>query len=351
MLKKILIERTTISKKSMPYIVAEVSGNHNQSLYRALKMIELAKKAGASAVKIQAYTPESMTLNLNKKDFIIKDKNSPWHGKTLYDLYVEASTPINWIKKIFDYSRKIGITCFSSIFDTKILDILEKLNAPAYKISSFELGHIPLIKKVALTKKPIILSTGMASDKEIQESVDIIKKINNKLILLHCSSEYPANLKNCNLERIPYMAKKFNCLTGYSDHTVDLVAPIVAVAKEAVLIEKHFKFNEKIKSVDSKFSLSPNEFSKMVLECNKAKKSLGNVFFNISRAEKFNKKFTRSIYISKNVLAGDVLSNTNLNIIRSNKGMHPRNFSSVLGKKFKKTYKTGTPLSLSMIKR
>tara|TARA_B110000967_G_scaffold177043_1_gene190886 strand:+ start:464 stop:1522 length:1059 start_codon:yes stop_codon:yes gene_type:complete len=345
--KKITIDKKIISQNSDPYIVAEMSGNHNQSISMALKMVKLAHEAGADAIKIQTYTADSMTLNVNKKEFVIKDKTSPWFGQKLYDLYERASTPRAWYEKIFKYSKKLGITCFASVFDLETVDLLEKLKVPAYKISSFELNHIPLIKKVALTKKPIILSTGMATMQEIQEAVSVIKKNkNDKLILLHCTSEYPTDINNCNLQKILILQDRFKCMVGYSDHTDEVIAPIVAVSKGAVLLEKHFKISEKIKSVDSEFSLGPKNFKKMILECSAAKKSIGTKNLKMSKSEKFNKAFTRSIYVSKNVKINEIISYKNIKIIRSNKGTHPRSFYSILGKKFKKNLKIGDPLHL-----
>ena len=342
---KISIKKKIISNFSNPYVVAEMSGNHNQSIRQAFKLIKEAHKSGADAIKIQTYSAESMVLNIAKAEFVIKDKKSPWYGNTLYDLYKKASTPKSWIEKIIKYSNQIGITCFASVFDLETVDYLEKFNIPAYKISSFELNYIPLIEKVAKTKKPIILSTGMANDKEIEEAIKVIHKKNNKqIILLKCTSEYPANLQNCNLEKIEYFKKKFKCLVGYSDHTKGSLAPVVAISKGAVMIEKHFKLSDKVNSVDSKFSLDPVEFKQMVLDCKNAKKILGNFDHKLSKSEIFNKKFRRSIYISKDVKKNQKISDENIKIIRSQKGLHPREYYSILGKKYNRDLSLGKPL-------
>ena len=276
-MNKIFIKNKIISENSKPFIVAEMSGNHNQSLNLALRIVKATHNAGADAIKLQCYTPDSMTLNINKKDFVINDKNSPWNGMKLYDLYRKAATPQSWFKKIYKYSKKLGILCFSSVFDFDGLKVLESIGNPVYKISSFELNHIPLIDAVSKTKKPIIISTGMGSDEEIKLAVDTCRKNkNNKIILLKCTSEYPTKIENCNLSQINSYKKKFKCLVGMSDHTDDYIAPIIGVSRGAVLIEKHFKLNDKLKSVDQSFSLGPESFNKMVLETAKVKKILGS---------------------------------------------------------------------------
>lgn len=344
-MNKIYIKNKIISENSKPFFVAEMSGNHNQSLDIAFQIVKEAYKAGADAIKLQSYSAENMTLNVSNPDFVIKDKKSPWYGMKLYDLYKKASTPKSWFEKIYKYAKKIGIICFSSVFDVETIKFLEKIGNPIYKISSFELNHIPLIDAVAKTKKPIIISTGMSTDKEIKLAIDTCKKNNNhKIIILKCTSEYPTKIENCNLSKIDYYKKKFKCLVGISDHTSDYIAPIVGVSKGAVLIEKHFKLSNKIKSVDQSFSLNPSEFKKMILETSKVKKIIGQNKTNFSKSEKLNKAFRRSIFVSKSVRKGETVTKNNVKIIRSDKGLHPREYYSILGKRFKQKILLGKPL-------
>ena len=344
-MNKIYIKNKIISENSKPFVVAEMSGNHNQSLEMALRIVKAAHKAGADAIKLQSYSAENMTLNISKPDFVIRDKNSPWHGMKLYDLYKKAATPKNWFEKIYKYAQKIGIICFSSVFDVETVKFLEKIGNPIYKISSFELNHIPLIDAVSKTKKPVIISTGMGTDKEIKLAINTCKKNNNnKIIILKCTSEYPTKIENCNLSQINYYKKKFKCLVGISDHTNDYIAPIVGVSKGAVLIEKHFKLSDKIKSVDQSFSLNPMDFKKMIIEINKVKKIIGQNRTDFSKSEKLNKIFKRSIFVSKEVRKGDVITKNNIKIIRSYKGLHPKEYYSILGKSFKQKVALGKPL-------
>lgn len=339
-----------INKNNPPFIIAELSGNHKGSLVRALKIIDKAKEAGASAIKLQTFDLNEMTINFRSKDFIINDKSSPWYKKNLYQLYKKAQTPRNWHKKIFKYSKKIGIICFSSVFDLKSLAFLEKLNAPAYKIASFENNHFPLIEKVAATKKPVIISTGMARIDEIKEIVKIFKlKNNNNFALLKCTSSYPTNPKESNIIAIETLNKKFRCEVGLSDHTEGIGASVASIAVGASIIEKHIVLKKNDGSVDESFSLSPLEFKNLVNEANNAWLSLGKKYLGPTKNEKNTLKFRRSIYVIKNSKKGDTLSNKNIKIIRPSYGLHPKFFSRLIGKKFKKTVRKGMPFKMSMI--
>jgi len=339
-----------INKNNPPFIIAELSGNHKGSLARALKIIDKAKEAGASAIKLQTFDLNEMTINFKSKDFIINDKSSPWYKKNLYQLYKKAQTPRSWHKKIFKYSKKIGIICFSSVFDLKSLAFLEKLNAPAYKIASFENNHFPLIEKVAATKKPVIISTGMARIDEIKEIVKIFKlKNNNNFALLKCTSSYPTNPKESNIIAIETLNKKFRCEVGLSDHTEGIGASVASIAVGASIIEKHIVLKKNDGSVDEAFSLSPLEFKNLVNEVNNAWLSLGKKYLGPTKNEKNTLKFRRSIYVIKNSKKGDTLSNKNIKIIRPSYGLHPKFFSRLIGKKFKKTVRKGMPFKMSMI--
>ncbi len=347
---KIFIDNYNISKKNKPFFVAEISCNHGGSLLRAKRLIKAAKQSGADAVKFQLFSPDDMVLSSKNDEFVIKDKNSPWYNKTLYDLYSEAFTPKKWFKELFSYAKENKIICFSSVFNHDSVEFLEQLNTPAYKISSFEINHLPLIDKVSKTRKPIILSTGVADYKEIEEAIKVCKKNNNnKIIILKCSSEYPLSLKECNLNNIKYLEDRFNCKVGFSDHTDDLTAPIAAIYKGAVLIEKHFKMSDKDKVLDSKFSITPKEFSKLVKFGKNYIDTFGKKIFKTSKSVNFNKKFKRSIYISKNIYKGDRVSEKNIKIIRSNLGLHPKYYYQILNKSFKKKFSAGTPLKKTYI--
>lgn len=344
-MNELKIGNIKLSAKSRPVFVAEISANHKQSISVAKKLLNAAKKSGADFVKLQLYEPSDMTLNIKNKDFIIKDPKSPWYKKTLFKLYEKSCTKKSLFLKIFNYAKTINLKCFTSVFDVNSVDFLEKLNVPAYKISSFEINHIPLIKKVSQTNKPIIFSTGVANYSEIYEAIKICKKNNNnKIIILHCSSEYPADLKNCNLKHIELLKKKFKCLVGFSDHTTGIIAPLSAISQGAVLIEKHFKLNNKLNFIDGSFSLTPKEFSSMVLIGKKLPFTLGDKSFASNSSVKFNSKFKRSIYISKNTKKGEKLSKKNISVIRSTKGLHPRNYEKVLKKIFTRSLRAGVPL-------
>ena len=314
-----------IGVKHPPFIIAELSGNHNQSLERALKIVEVAAKAGAHAIKIQTYTADTMTLDLKEGDFLISDEKSPWKGKSLYDLYKIAHTPWDWHQPIFDCAKKHGLICFSTPFDETAVDFLEKIGVPAYKIASFENTDIPLIQRVAATGKPLIISTGMATQEELDESVAAARKAGCRdLILLKCTSTYPATPENSNLLTIPHLRERYGCEVGLSDHTLGIGVAIASVALGATVIEKHFTLKRSDGGVDSAFSMEPDEITELVTETKRAWQSLGKVFVGPTESEKLSITFRRSLYIVKNLKAGDILTK-NDHEIKTNK-LLPKNY-------------------------
>lgn len=336
------INETLISKDSVPFIIAEMSGNHNQSLERALEIVEAAAKAGAHAIKLQTYTADTMTV---KGAYTIQDENSLWNGRELYELYQEAYTPWEWHKPIFDKAKELGIIAFSSPFDETAVDFLETLDVPCYKIASFENTDWPLLKKVAATKKPVIMSTGVTSLSDISEAVNLLRECGvQDLVLLKCTSTYPSTPENTNLVTIPHMAEMFDCHVGLSDHTMGIGAAVAAVALGARVIEKHFTLSRADGGVDSAFSLEPEELKSLVIETERAAQSLGYVKYGIQKAEKKSLFFKRSLYIVKDVNAGDEITKDNLRVIRPGLGLEPKYFEKVLGKKLKQDLKAGTPL-------
>jgi pseudaminic acid synthase len=333
-----------------PFIIAEMSGNHNQSLARALEIVEAAAETGAHALKLQTYTADTITLDVSEGEFFIEDKNSLWKGKSLYDLYQEAHTPWEWHKPIMERARELGILCFSTPFDDTAVDFLEDLNVPAYKIASFENTHLPLIKKVASTGKPMIISTGMASIAELDETVHTIREKGcEDFVLLKCTSTYPATPENTNVFTIPHIRKMFNCEVGLSDHTMGIGSSVAAIAHGATVIEKHFTLSRADGGVDSAFSMEPEEMKQLVIETERAWQSLGHIKYGVSDAEKGSLNFRRSIYISKNMKKGDVLTQNNLRIIRPGLGLPPKYYDTVLGRKVKNDLKKGTALKWELI--
>ena len=345
------IGKKQIGEKYKSLIVAEISANHNNNYETLKKLVKAAKKNGADLVKIQSYTAETLTLNTNKKDFLIKKKN-PWgRNKYLWNLYKKAETSKNLTSKIFKYSKKIGIEIFSSPFDLDAVDFLEKLNCPAYKIASPEINHIPLIERVAKTKKPIILSLGLANIKDVDNALKTIKKNgNNKVVLLQCVSSYPAKISEQNINSLLNIKKYFKTLVGLSDHTKGFVAPLSAVLKGARLIEKHFNLKNN-KSVDSFFSTSEKEFKLMVENIRLAESSLGNGKIQISKSSKENYNSRRSIYVSENIKKGEIITNKNIKIVRPNYGLHPKYFKYILNKKCKVNLKLGDRFKLKYVKK
>ncbi len=339
-----------IGKGHPPFIIAEMSGNHNQSLERAMSIVEAAAESGAHALKLQTYTADTITLDTNKDEFFIDDKNSLWEGKSLYDLYKKAYTPWEWHESIMRRANELGMVCFSSPFDESAVDFLEEINVPAYKIASFENNHLPLIRKVASTGKPMIISTGMASVAEIYEAVSSARKAGCKdLVLLKCTSTYPASPENSNILTIPHMQEMFECEVGLSDHTMGIGASIAAVAHGATVIEKHFTLSREDGGVDSVFSLEPDEFKALVVETGRAFQSLGSVKYGVQEQEEKSLLFRRSLYIVENVLAGEPLTIKNMRCIRPGLGLSPKYFDLLVGKKVNQDVKRGTPVSWDIV--
>ncbi|MCY9375302.1 pseudaminic acid synthase [Bacillus sp. T17B1] len=344
-MKEINIEGRKIGPNDPPFIIAEMSGNHNQSLERAFNIIEEAAKAGAHALKIQTYTADTMTLNMNTKDFKIEDEDSLWSGRTLYTLYQQAYTPWEWHKPIFDKCRELGMIPLSTPFDESAVDFLEDLGVPIYKIASFENTDIPLIKKVAATGKPIIISTGMATVAEIDESIKAAKEAGCKeLILLKCTSTYPASPENTNISTIPHMKELFNCQVGLSDHTMGTGVAVASVALGATIIEKHFTLSRADGGVDSAFSLEPSELKQLVVETERAWQALGQITYGPTDEEKVSLKFRRSIYVKKDIKAGDIFTEDNIKVVRPGYGLEPKFYEIIIGRTAKKHFAAGTPL-------
>lgn len=333
-----------------PFIIAEMSGNHNQSLDRALQIVDAAAASGADAVKLQTYTPDTITLNIRTDDFKIADEKSLWKGRNLHDLYRDAHTPWEWHKPIMERARSHGMICFSSPFDETAVDFLEDLDVPAYKIASFENIHIPLLKKVALTRKPIIVSTGMASIAEIDEVVETVRANNGgDLILLKCTSTYPATPKDSNILTIPHMKSLFRCEIGLSDHTMGVGVAVAAIAHGATVIEKHFTLSRAEGGVDSTFSLEPQEMTNLVVEALRAWQSLGDISYGPTAAEEKSLAFRRSIYVAKDIAAGEILTHENLRIVRPAFGLAPKHYDLLIGRKAIRDTKAGTPATWGLI--
>ncbi len=349
-LDEILIEDRPIGAGHPPWIVAEMSGNHNQSLKRALQIVDAAAEAGAHALKLQTYTADTMTLNLDKNEFFIDDPQSLWKGNSLYNLYQQAHTPWEWHKPIFDHCKKLGMISFSSPFDETAVDFLEDLNVPCYKIASFENTDIRLIRKVAKTGKPIIISTGMASLKELEESISAAKEAGcQKLVLLKCTSAYPASPDSINLRTIPHIRETFGCQVGLSDHTMGTAVAIAAVALGVTVIEKHFTLSRSEGGVDSAFSLEPEELSSLVTQSKLVWQAMGNVHYGATDAEKKSLTYRRSLYIAKDIKAGEPLTRENLKAVRPGLGLPTKYFDSLLGKSVRRDVKQGTALTWELI--
>lgn len=339
-----------IGQNSGPFIIAEMSGNHNQSLERAMKIVEAAAEAGADAIKLQTYTADTLTIDSQKPDFKISDKNSLWSGETLYNLYQKAFTPWEWHKTIFAKANELGMLAFSTPFDDTAVDFLENLNVPMYKVASFENNDLELVKKVASTGKPLIISTGMASIAELDETVRAARSAGcKKLILLKCTSTYPASVENSNLMTIPHLRELFDCEVGLSDHTMGIGASVASIALGATVIEKHLTLNRNDGGVDSEFSMEPKEFAQLVTETKQAKKALGKITYGPTEAEKNSLKFRRSIYITENIHAGEKLTRKNIRIIRPGFGLEPKYYEFVLGKKLKRDVDRGTALNWDLL--
>ncbi|ALS26102.1 pseudaminic acid synthase [Paenibacillus sp. 32O-W] len=342
----IMIGTRKIGLDQPPFIIAEMSGNHNQSLERALEIVEAAAAAGAHALKLQTYTADTMTLNLAEGDFFIHDEKSLWKGQSLYDLYRAAHTPWEWHKPIMARCKELGLLCFSTPFDATAVDFLEELNVPAYKIASFENIDLPLIRKVASTGKPLIISTGMATVSELDEAVREARAAGcNQLILLKCTSTYPASPENTNLMTIPHMRKLFDCEVGLSDHTMGIGAAVASVALGATVIEKHLTLRRADGGVDSAFSMEPEELRSLVIETERAWQSLGKVAYGPTEKEKASVVFRRSLYFAADLNQGDTITRENVRAIRPGFGLPPKYLDVIIGKTVSKSIRKGTPVT------
>ena len=338
------IEQDVIGINKPCYIVAELSANHAGSLNKLKKLIIDTKKAGANAVKIQAYEADKITINSNNKEFLINKKN-PWKSyKNLFNLYKKAQTPRKWYKEIFLFAKKNKITLFASVFDNSTVDVLEKLNCPAYKIASAEITDIPLIERVAKTKKPIIISNGLADLKDLKLALKTIKKYNKKIIVLKCTASYPAPIETLNLKMIKHLRKKLKVLTGFSDHTLGITSPVFAASQGAVMIEKHIKINNEKKSVDSFFSIDTKEMSEMIKNIRNNENSYGKIDYAIPQSAIPNLKSRKSLFVIKDIEKGEFFTEKNIRSIRPSGGLHPKYFKKILGKKSKVNLKFGTAL-------
>lgn len=339
-----------IGKDYPPFVVAEMSGNHNQSLERALQLVDAAADAGVDALKIQTYTADTMTINLREREFFIDDPKSLWRGESLYELYEKAHTPWEWHQPIFARCQERGLLFFSAPFDLTAVDFLESLNVPLYKVASFENVDLPLIRKIAQTRKPMIISTGMATLSEISEAVQAARSVGEAgLILLKCTSAYPADPNSSHLSTISHMREAFQCLVGLSDHTEGIGAAIASVAYGAVVIEKHFTLSRKDGGIDSAFSLEPDEMKQLVQETKRAWRAMGKVFYGPTEAEISSLRFRRSLYIVKDIKKGERLTKDNLRPIRPGFGLPPKYYEELLGKKINNDVNRGTPMSWRLL--
>lgn len=345
------IQDTIISPDHKPFVIAEMSGNHNQSLERAFEIVDAAAQAGAHALKLQTYTADTITFNGTSDEFVIKDQNSLWKNQNLHKLYQMAYTPWEWHKAIFDRAKAHGMLAFSSPFDTTAVDFLESLDVPCYKVASFENTDHILLKKVAQTGKPVIMSTGVASIADIQESVGVLRKYGCKdLVLLKCTSTYPATPESTNLLTIPHMKDLFDCQIGLSDHTMGIGAAVAAVALGARVLEKHFTLRRADGGVDSSFSLEPEELKNLVIESERAFLAMGKVNYILSEKEQKSLQYKRSLYVVEPMKAGDVFSEKNVRSIRPSNGLHTRYYDEILGKTATQDIEAGTALSWELVK-
>ena len=350
-MQNIKLENKFIGPNKKPFIIAEMSGNHNQSLERALEIVRAVAETGADALKLQTYTADTMTLDHEGSDFKISDSNSLWKGKSLYELYYEAHTPWDWHKPIFELGRSLGLIVFSSPFDSTSVDFLETLNVPCYKIASFEITDLSLIEYVASKKKPMIMSTGMATNNEIRDAVNAATSNGcSELILLKCTSAYPATAEDANLNTIVDIKKNFKCNVGLSDHTKGIGVAVASIVLGASVIEKHFTLDRNDGGVDSEFSMEPDEMKQLVDETQKAWSSLGDVSYGPTKSEENSLRFRRSLYIVKDLQTGDILSEQNIKSIRPGYGIAPKYLKDIIGKKVTKNIKKGTAFNWKLIR-
>ena len=344
------INDVSIGLDHPPFIIAEMSGNHNQSLERALTIVDEAAKAGAHALKLQTYTADTMTIDIKEGEFYIDDPESLWKGSSLHNLYQQAYTPWEWHKPIFERAREWGMAAFSSPFDESAVDFLQELDVPCFKIASFENTDLPLIRKVASTGKPVIISTGMASAGELDESVRAAREAGCRdLILLKCTSTYPATPENTNVATIPHMRALFNCEVGLSDHTMGLGTAVAAVSLGATVVEKHFTLSRSEGGVDSAFSAEPQEMRALVIETERARQAIGRITYGATEAEEKSRAHRRSIYITEDLNEGDVLTRNNLRTIRPGLGLPPKFYEQLIGRKVRKAVRRGTPMSWDIV--
>ena len=342
------IANFTIDNNSPVFIIAELSANHNGNLSVALETVRAAKRAGADAIKLQTYTADTITIDCDKEDFLIK--GTIWDGRKLYDLYKDAYTPWEWHKEIFDCAKEEGLICFSSPFDKSAVDFLEELDVPAYKIASFEITDIPLIEYVASKGKPVILSTGIATSEDIELALDACKRMgNNNIGLLKCTSSYPAPIEEANMAMIPDFRERFKVIPGLSDHTLGSTVPIVATTLGARIIEKHFILDRSIGGPDASFSMNEEEFTEMVKAVREADKAVGQVSFEPTEKQIKGSAFSRSLYVVKDIKKGDVISEENVRSIRPGFGLHPKYLEDIIGRKVKYDLEKGTKFSLSYV--
>ena len=342
------IDNRDIGKDNPCFIIAELSANHGHDIQIAKETIKAAKRAGADAIKLQTYTADTITINCDNDDFIIK--GTIWNGKKLYELYQEAYLPWEWHKELFETAKEEGLICFSSPFDKTAVDFLDELHVPAYKIASFEITDIPLIEYAASKGKPMIISTGIADSNDIHLAVETCRKVgNNEIILLKTSSQYPAKIEDVNLVMIPNLAKRYGVLSGLSDHTSGELVPIIATSLGAVVIEKHLILNKSVGGPDASFSLNEKEFKSMVDAVRMTEKAIGKVDYSLSDKAKKSRIFSRSLYVVKDIIKGEILTEENIRSIRPGYGLHPKYFQYILGKKALKNATRGTALSFSII--
>lgn len=339
-----------IDQDSPCFIIAELSANHNGSLQTAIESIKSAKRAGADAIKLQTYTPDTITIDCDKDDFVIK--GTIWEGRNLHKLYQEAYTPWEWHEILFKTAKDEGLICFSSPFDKTAVDLLESLNTPAYKIASFEITDIPLIEYTASKMKPIILSTGISTQEDISLAIDTCLRVGNKNIaLLKCTSSYPAPLEEANISMIKDLASRYSVITGLSDHTIGSLAPVISVCFGAKIIEKHFIIDRAIGGPDSSFSMNEQEFTEMVNSVRQAESAIGKVDYSISEKQKISRAHSRSLYVVKNVKTGDVFTEENVKSIRPGFGLHPKFYKEILGEKANSDIEKGTRFSFELIEK